>query len=98
MREKSKIEKGKEFDITVWSLIISLFIILVFTFSFELFTKQNYSNPPCYYFFSENEIKLFGVDKSQNHSIIVLKSFDKTKLIVLDQITDPPTEIPLCIK
>jgi len=56
----------------------------------------NFSNPPCYYYVGEKEIKLFGLNNSINHSISVLVNQKETQIIVFDKTTDPPTKIPLC--
>lgn len=84
-----------------WIILLSVlaFVIFIAVIFRPTTTTLNFSNPPCYYYVNQTNIKIFGFDEIQNHSISLLRSkSNETKFIVMDKSTNPRTIIPLCIR
>jgi len=75
--------------------IIALIIWISITFQ-PKYNVLKIENSPCYYYVTNDTIKLHGIDDNPAHDIQVLTNEERQEIILLDFITEPPTEIPRC--
>ncbi len=81
----------------LYAFALTVFVVGTIFLITDLVNKPNFVNPPCFYYISDYEIKLFGLNETTNHSIFVTQIPDSYP-IVYDNSTTPSTNIPLCQK